>query len=628
MAFFVPYVPFVCAALAVAGPGAVSAQGAREAVAMAASPIVITASRLPQPLTEALPHTTVLTREDIEQAGVPDLGSLIAREAGLQLAANGGLGSATSIFMRGAPSRQVLLLIDGVPFVRQDATGSIPFEQLMLDRIDRVEIVRGNVSALYGSGAVGGVVQIFTRPLDEDGLRPSAALELGSRGTRRVSAGAQGRAGDTTWALGLAGVRTDGRSALDPATSAAVNPDRDGYENVTASGSLSHRIGPGHTLGALGWLSDGRTEYDSRFAAAVDVQRSATRLGLLQLTSDHRLGERWQGRLVLAAARDRQHFLETGAFGYEARYVVRTDSLQWQHTVDLDAAWRLTGGVEHQRQRLQGDDGFGSVDDHERSTDAVHAGVTGRVGAHQWQGHLRWDRIGGTGSKATGLLAWGLELAGGWGLRASLSNAFHAPPLGYLYYPFGGNRDLRPESARSVELGAQWSDLRPDEGQERLLRATLFATRVRDEIEYDTTTQAFGNVQRTRNRGLEVSASGRDRRWRWQASLTLQQPEDADTGEQRRRRSRTLASAGLERAVGPWHLGANARFASHRPDGAVTLGGYTVVDLTARHDLAALAPGLSMQLRVDNALDRAFATAAGYPQPGRGLFVGLRWAPR
>jgi vitamin B12 transporter len=125
--------------------------------------VVVSAARVPQSLADALPHTTVLTRTDIEHSQALDLVSLLPAEAGVQFSASGARGSATSLFLRGAPARQVLVLVDGVALARQDATGQVGIEHLMLEQVDRIEIVRGNVSALYGAGAVGGVIQVFTR---------------------------------------------------------------------------------------------------------------------------------------------------------------------------------------------------------------------------------------------------------------------------------------------------------------------------------------------------------------------------------------------------------------------------------------------------------------------------------
>ena len=148
---------------------------------------VVTANRSEQLLTEALPHTTVIGRDVIERSQAVDLPTLLSSEAGFQFTQNGGRGTAASLFLRGSASLQVLVLIDGVPLTKQDSTGSVSLEHIMLDQVDHVEIVRGNVSAIYGSGAVGGVIQIFMRK-GQGTPKAFAQIEAGSYGSTRASA--------------------------------------------------------------------------------------------------------------------------------------------------------------------------------------------------------------------------------------------------------------------------------------------------------------------------------------------------------------------------------------------------------------------------------------------------------
>ena len=579
--------------------------------------VVVTATRSSQLLTDALPHTTVLLRRDIERSQAIDLPSLLASEAGVQFSSNGGRGTATSLFLRGAPTQQVLVLVDGVPVSRQDATGQVGIEHLMLDQIERIEVVRGNVSALYGSGAVGGVIQLFTRRSD-GGHQASVQVEAGSRGLVHVSAQGSATLGATQLSLGLSGMRDKGYSVLDAAQQAAANPDRDGYRNTSANFNLSQALADGHRLG-LGWMhSDGKLDYDSAFATPADLQTSRTTKNLFNLSSDNRMSSAWTSRVVLSSQRDDARYNETGSFGYSARFKTQVDGLNWTNTVTLAPALTLTAGLDHQRQRVEADDGFGGLYDKSRAVDAVFGGLQARFGAHDFALNLRHDRIGGVGAETTGGLAWGWQLATAWKVIASVSNAFSAPPLGYLYAPFFGNPGLQPELARSAELGLQWAV----PGQR--LRATLFQTAVRQELEYDNQTFMFGNVARTRNRGLELSYGVRFGKSDLNGSLTLQDPVDDLTGQQRLRRSEVLGSASWSHDLGAgWRLGLAVRHVGRRPDaGGVTLSAYTVADLSAQWQIS---PSLQAFGRVENLADVAYQTAAGYSQPPRGVFVGLRW---
>ena len=579
--------------------------------------VVVTAARSPQLLTDALPHTTVLLREDIERSQAIDLPTLLATEAGVQFASNGGRGTATSLFLRGAPMRQVLVLVDGVPVARQDATGQVGIEHLMLDQVERVEVVRGNVSALYGSGAVGGVIQLFTRR-GNGSPQASVQVEAGSRGLLHASAQGSTTLGATQLSLGLSGVRDEGYSVLDPAQQPAANPDRDGYRNTSANVNLSHALADGHRLG-LGWSrSDGKLDYDSAFATPADVQTSRTTKDLFSLSSDNRFSTAWTSRVLLSSQRDDARYDETGTYGYSAHFKTQVDGLNWTNTVALAPALTLTAGLDHQRQRIEADDGYGGLYDRARNVDAVFGGLQARLGAHDFALNLRHDRIGGVGSETTGSLAWGWQLATAWKLIASAANAFSAPPLGYLYAPYFGNPELQPELAKSAELGLQWAVT----GQR--LRATLFQTEVRQELEYDTVTSMFSNLARTRNQGLEVSYGGRFGQTDLNGSLTLQDPVDDLTGEQRLRRSEVLGSASLSQDLGAgWRMGLALRHVGSRPDaGGLTLSAYTVADLTAQWQINRSLQAFS---RIENLADVAYQTAAGYSQPPRGVFVGLRW---
>jgi len=579
-------------------------------------PVLVTATGYPQPLTESLAHASVLTREDIERSQAIDLPALLAREAGVQLARSGGRGNATTLFLRGAPSSQVLLLIDGVPQTRQDASGAISIEHLMLDQVERVEIVRGNVSAIYGSGAIGGVVQVFTR---RGGATTAADLvaEGGSLGYARLAANASGQFGATRFAIGVAGQRTDGTSTMDAIANPAVNPDRDAYRNGSGSASISHELAAGHQLALSLSQSEGRLDYDSAFATAVDLQTSRTRLSTARLSSSDQFTAAWQSQLSLGWQRDDSQFTETGAFGFRSRYTSGNRLVNWSNRIDLNADWRLSAGAELQRQSIDTDDGFGGQYAKSRDVRSLFAGAQGKAGTGSVQLNLRHDDVGGVGSQTTGYAGYGWQFAPEWKLSVSASNAFNAPPLGYLYAPFFGNPALQPEEATSYELGLQYA------ADAQLVRATLFTSRVRNEFQYDLVTNRFANIASTDNHGLELSYSGVLGSTEIGASLTLQDPTNAATGERLLRRAATLASASAWQPIGAWRVGAQWVYAGSRSDsGGVTLASYSVFDLLAQWNIA---NGVQIFGRIENLFDAQYQTVNGYPQPSRGAFVGLRW---
>jgi vitamin B12 transporter len=584
--------------------------------------VVITASRSPQLLTDALPHTTVLNAADIENSQSSDVTSLLQKEAGFQLTQNGGRGSSATVFLRGAASVQVLVLIDGAPINKQDASGGSSLEHLMLEQIERVEIVRGNVSAIYGTGAIGGVVQIFTK---QGNGKPRASLtaEVGSRGSSKLSAGVQagfGTENATKLSAGVSTNKTRGFSALDTsiASNASANPDDDGYTNSNWSFALSHDLAKGHTLGLSATHSDGRGNFDSAFDAPTDIHKSRTRVDATTLYSQNRITTDWLSKLSLSESRDRNTNDYQTAFPVQDEFFSKNRLLNWTNTIALGGDWLATAGIEQQRQGVNVNDGYGGLYDKERRVNALFAGVQGQMGSHGLQLNARRDNAQGLDSQTTGYLGYGYAVTPAWKLIASTSTAFNIPPLGYLYAPSFGNVNLKPEKARSQELGVQYST------GDHVLRATVFRTRSSDQFVYDFTSSQFQNISRSKNSGLEVSYNGQVGKTQLRASLTSQNPADETTGDTLRRRAKALASLSVSHPIGQWTLGAGLSYGGARKDRQNTLDAYTLLDVSARYQIT---KDLKAFGRIENLNNAKYQTAYGYNQAPRGVFVGLNWQP-
>jgi vitamin B12 transporter len=609
---------WLCATFSVAGhaqtnPPAVSESQLR--------PVVVTASRNPQQLTDTLPHTTVLSRQDIERSQAQDLPSLLQREAGVQITQSGGRGTASSLFLRGSASLQVLVLLDGVPLTKQDASGAVSIEHLALDQLERIEIVRGNVSAIYGTGAVGGVVQLFSK---SGAGRPSGQVlaEAGSRDSYKLQLSAQGSFGPqgaTRLAVGVSEQRTDGFSAINTLQQPSANPDKDGYRNRSASFSLAQELAKGHTIGLRLNQADGRYAFDNSFGAPADVHTGRTRVQGVTAFTDNRITADWRSQLSASQSTDKAQAKDNGAFGYDSRYDSQNRIFSWNNTLALSKDWLLTAGLEQQRQSIDADDGFGGLYARKRQVNALLTGLQGQMGAHSVQLNLRSDKVQGLGRETTGYLGYGYAFNPQWKLLASTSTAFNLAPLGYLYAPFFGNDQLKPEKARSAEIGLQWSQ------GGSVLRATAFQTASRNLFEYDFNTNRFENIARTKNAGLEISFSGQVGAAQVRASLTAQDPKDRSTQQTLNRRARTLAAFSWDQPVGAWQLGADLRYSDSRRDGSELLRSYFVMDWRARY---AITPELSAFGRIENVADKRYQTVYGYNQSGRGAFVGLQWQPK
>lgn len=602
--------------------------GAQNATVGTLKDVVVTATRNPELLTSVSAHTTVISREDIDASQATDLVTLLQREAGMQRTQTGGMGTTSTLFMRGMASLNTLVLIDGVPQTKQDASGAISLEHIMLDNVERVEIVRGNVSAIYGSGAIGGVIQIFTRAGNkEPGV--AVSLELGPRASAKVSANASIRAGDTTVTAGVSRLTTEGFSSVNSQQFPTANPDSDSYQNLSSHLAVAHSLSANHKLGVQLSQSSGDTNYDNYFGAATDLQSSTTNLKQATVYTDNTWGK-WRSRLSFSEQADQSTTRDNGTYGSTNGFHTKASVLSWVNTLPVGSNWLATAGVEEQNQHIDTDttDPFSTPYKADRVTDAVFLGMEGNIGPASLQLNVRNDKVGDL-QQSTAYLGAGYAINEEFKVFASTSTAFNAPPLGYLFAPGFGNPKLKPELATSKELGLQY------ESGKQLLRVTYFDTRIEDQLTYDNATNAFANINRTRNSGVELSFRGVYGNTDVLVSLTSQNPVDDVTGKGLQRRAQTMASLGLGHTLGALRLGADLRYAGERPDAYTDpntfkrtdtrLPSYSVLDLTASYRWS---PQIVLKARLDNVTDERYQSVYGYNQQPRSLYVGLTWTPK
>ncbi len=594
--------PAAAAALFVVSASPSFAQTAQQSL----GPVVVSAARIEQPLADALPNTSVITRADIELSQAPDLLTLLARLPGVEVAQLGGIGSQTGIFLRGGDTRHVLVLIDGVPMNNLNFSLA-SLDQIMAAQVERVEIVRGNVSSLYGSQAVGGAILVFTRA---DGSGIDARAGIGSRGTTELQGGARGGAGGWRYGVALSGLHTDGFNQLNQTERPGTNPDRDGYRNESASARLSYAWAQDQSVSLHGLRTRGRLQYDSEFGPATQADESVQTIETFGAVARNRLAPRWVSQLSIGRLRDALDARVT-AFPY---FVTSTGTqLAWQNEIDLDR-WKATLAAERLRQTIDSDTTYNVS---ERTVNTLRAGLLGNLGAHQLQLNARRDDYSDFGVASTGYVGYGYAVTNALKLVASASNAFNAPTFNDLFYPFGGNPNLRPERMRSVEAGVQYR------AGATAARLQLFRTRYRDLIGFDA---AFNrvNIGRATTQGAEFSLDTVFGGWRARFAATLQDATDDATGERLIRRARAFGNVQVSRTFGVFDLQANLHASGDRRDRALgadrLLGGYAVLDLAARWRMQR---DLLLALRVDNAFDHTFENAYGYRGTPRGVFGAI-----
>jgi vitamin B12 transporter len=580
--------------------------------------IVVTPTRASQKLAAPLQHTSVITRTDIESSTASDLSTLLRQESGVEIAPTGGLGAQTAIRIRGSESDHVLVLIDGVR-VNSVTTGATAIDQILLDEVERIEIVRGNVSSVYGSEAIGGVVQIFTRRGQGD-MKVSGSAALGPDNYRKIALSIGGELGDSRVRFGAARTRTDGfssvRSEFVPAlyTFAPEDIDDDGYRNTTLNLALSHRIQAGHEIGLAAFQSRGDIEYDGAYQ-----NHSDQTLTSLSVFSENQITQNWYSRVQLSHGMD-DLLSDLNGLATD-RFKTRNRQLGWNNQLDVgQGVVRL--GAEGLWQQLDTDAAYS---DDARRVSSLTAGYTTAIGAHDLQLNVRHDDYSDVGGATTGLLGYGYRLTPALRVSATVSNAFRAPTFNELYGPFGSNPALDPERARSAEAGLTYS------GAYGLARATAFITRTHDLINFIPPTWTATNVDQAENRGIELSWSGKLAGLDARSALTFQKPEDKTTGLGLLRRADRFGSLSLGRQAGAFDWRAEVLASGPHPDvhattfSRVEVPGYAVLNLNLGWK-----PVRDWKLsgKLVNLLDKDYALVHGYNTQGRAAFIELAYAPK
>jgi vitamin B12 transporter len=587
--------------------------------------VVVTASRTEQRVRDTIPHTTVLTRKEIQDSQAVDLPTILRREAGVEVVQDGGLGQTARLSIRGSRTAQVLVLIDGVR-VEDSASSTTALQHLMLDDIERIEVVRGNVSSLYGSNAMGGVVQVFTRR-GTGAPAPYGELTAGSHDTTKLLAGYGGEFGDTRLNVSVLRLDTRGFSAIDPRFAPNANPDDDGYRNESITASIAHRLGHSHEIGVRLLRTRTKVDYDdgtsSIFVLPTDVHNADQDLGMTQLYWDAQLLERWKSRITAAEGTDYRTDFFNGAFSFSSN--TRSRQLIWDNEVRIAPLHTLSLAADRLEQDL--DSSFAGQQ--KRDVNGARLGYLGRLGSHSLQVNARYEDYSDFGHADTYYLGYGFDLTEAWRLTASAGTAFRAPNFADLFGVPGfslPNPDLRPERSRTYELGVQWARA----GQR--VRVVAFNTEFKDEIVFMANQSQ--NLEKGTVNGVESSYSGRFAGTDLTAAVTVQDVVEQLAGGTEQaglRRAKAYGSISAFRSFSRWRLGGELLTSGSRPDvnvadtrQRVEVPGYAVLNLLARFNFN---KNLFMAARLENALDKEYQLVHGFNTAPRGIFVTVGWQP-
>ncbi len=589
-----------------------------------ATPIIVTATRTAQTVDETLAAVTVITRKDIERQQATTIEDVLRGTPGLSLSNNGGRGKTTSVFLRGAEASHVLVLIDGMK-VGSATSGTTAFEDLPMDQIERIEIVRGPRSSLYGSEAIGGVIQIFTRKGGGE-TTPNFSIGAGSHRSYAGSAGVSGGGTQGWYSLNTSGLHSDGFNALR-----GNEPDNDGYRNGSGAVRSGYRFDNGAEVDINALRTTGFNKYDGYTNEAHVVQQVVGgRMAFSPLIP-------WHVTITAGNSRDEQKYYSNRV--YSNRIYTSRDTASFLNDVTL-GTHLLTAGLDYQDDQVNSDTVYAITERHNTGVFSQYQGV---YGAQDVQLAVRSDDNEQFGNHTTGGLAWGYKLRQDLRLVASYGTAFKAPTFNDLYYPtvsfpigpdtytYVSNPALLPERSKSWELG-----LRNSFASGTSISLSVYETQVQDLISLatiftapSTYTKITENVDRARIRGLEAMVKTKITGWTVETNLTLLDPQNrsggTNDGNVLRRRAEETFRLDLDRSSGKLRYGSTL-FAEGRrfedAENTVELKRYATVDLRADY---AFAKNWTLGGRVGNLFDKRYETAAFYNQDGRNYFITLRY---
>jgi len=573
--------------------------------------VVVTATRTAQSADTSLASVSVITRQDIDRLQAQSLTDVLRGVTGLTVSNNGGAGKATSVYLRGTNADHVLVLVDGIK-IGSATLGTASFQDIPVAQIERIEIVRGPRASLYGSEAIGGVIQIFMRK-GGGAPTPSASFTAGSHGTYNTSLGLTGGGEQGWFNARINQQNTAGFNAKRNAT--GIDLDKDGYHNSSLDFNGGYRFDNGVIADAQLLRANSKNSFDGNPNQSTGVQQvlgGSLKFAPLQA---------WNMTLRAGSSQDNVNNFLNGVF--TSRFNTQRDSLSWQNDFSLAANQLFTAGLDHQNDRVASTTLYAKT---ARSNNAVFGQYQGEFGAHRIQASARHDNNQQFGGHTTRGLGYGYALSGTTRLTANYGTAFKAPTFNQLYYPGFGSATLRPELSRTVEIGVT--------GRAALGKWSLnaYQTDITDLIGFDALFTPV-NINTARLTGLEGQLKMQLADWNINTTVTVQDPRQtsgANNGKLLNRHATEMMRVEAAHDFGAYRLASSLYAEGRRFDdlantNAKRLGGYGLLDLRAEYHIAA---DWLVQGRIDNLLDKQYETAQFYNQARRGLYLTLNYQPK
>jgi len=566
--------------------------------------VVVTATRYAK--TSPLASVTVITQEDIIKSQAINISDVLRGVPGLDVTNNGGLGQVTSVFMRGTESDHIVVLIDGIK-IGSATTGGIAFGYIPISQIERIEIVRGPRSSLYGSEAIGGVIQIFTRHSKEP--HTEASIGIGADNTYKITTGFSGSNKDSWLSVYANHIKSDGFNACKNAVGCfTVEPDDDGYENTSFSTKMGHKFGDIGSIEVNALRAKGNTQFDSSFNNEADFTQQ-----VLGIKADYAANDWWLLNLNLGESKDKfdenpQSYFHTTRtiYGLQNNFFFDNNELIIGYEEQTDD---VTSHISYAIDSLTNKGMFAEYQTNFGSIDLL-------VGVRQ-DDNEQFDK------HTTKNISLGYALNSKVRFIASYGTAFKAPSFNELYFPNYGNSNLIPEESESYEIG--WIGNQKHYNWSINVYKTKIDKLIATNFDAANNVYYADNINKANITGMDGSIGWQQNNWEFNTKVSWLKPEDDTTGNLLPRRAKKTINVELAERRGPMRLSVSTLAQSHRYDDANNtrrLAGYGIVNLAGEYHFN---KSWTLRARVENMLGKEYETAYAFNTPDKFWFLSLHY---
>jgi vitamin B12 transporter len=606
--------------------------------------VFVTATRTPISKNNVIADTTTINEEEIERAGSSSLTDLLQKQPGIEIYNSGGQGKVSSLHIRGSESDHVVVLIDGLR-VNQATSGLTAFENIPLSQIEKIEIVRGASSSLYGAGAIGGVIQIFTKK-GVSGFKPYAAIGYGRYGTKTAQAGIRAGNDSTNYALNVSSLSTDGFSAYK--TNNPIFNDKDGYNNLSLSGSINHKFNQDNSIGVNFIKSSGNNRYDKRSDPDFIDHKNKMDTQAIGINFSNKVTKDWQSDLKIGQSlykyNDNFNF-DLGVAAWTPNNS-KQDQLSWLNNISLPMG-SLQLMYDFNRETINKALGY---DKSERNNSGYMVGYLLNRDNHNLQLNYRVDDNSAYGKFNMGNIGYGYHLNNQWNISAIYGTAFRAPNFMDLYYPGSfyegkfypaSNPNLKPEESKNIE-----ASLRYQKDVDKF-SVTVFQNKIDNFIQLDSS-EIPQNTEKAKFEGITFNGSTFIDHFQLYGNVTFQSAKNDVTNQNLARRSQQYGNLGLNYYSGQWNMGSEIYASGSKNDYCdpndfscpIKIPGYAFVNLVADYKIN---NDMKLNVRINNLLNKDYALAYdgqpgilgnygsqgfAYQTAGASFFINLRYEPQ